>query len=147
MTQVSKHPLSPKIENRVYEIFIDSIKRARSSDEVFLFLNDLLSPVEGTMLAKRVAIAFLLIERRYTYKDISKILRVSRGTIAKVNAVLATQGSGYRKIIRGMLRRKAAKQLMSELAEVIRPLPPKGASKADWYRKRRKKRLKRQEPL
>ena len=147
MAQVSKHPLSPQIEKRVYEIFIDSIKNTKSSDEVVHFLNDLLSQVEKVMLAKRVAIAFLLIKGAYTYEQISRTIKVSYGTIAKVHAVLALQGEGYRKIIIDMLKKEALKMALAELTEVLTILPPKGANWSRWKKEKLKKELERRKPL
>ena len=74
MSQVSKHFMNPKIATKVYEVFINSIKNTQSSNDVIDFLNDLLSEPEKIMLAKRVAVAFMLLENKYTYNQISKTL-------------------------------------------------------------------------
>lgn len=144
MAQVSKHPLEPTVEDKVFEIFFDSIKRVQSSGEVLAFLNDLLTPTERIMLAKRVAIAFLLIKGKRTYRNISKTLRVSPGTIAKVHAVLTLQGTGYRKILTGILRKQAVRKMLSELPDIIKPVPSKGQSRGEWHRERLKERRKRE---
>lgn len=147
MTQVSKHFMSSVIEEKVYEVFIKSIKNTQSSSEVVNFLNDLLSPVEKVMMAKRVAVAFLLLEGKYTYNDISRILKVSKGTIAKIHAVFALQGSGYRKILGDVLKRKQIGQALGELYDILTPLPPKGANKGEWKKEKREKKLEREQPL
>jgi Trp operon repressor len=147
MPQVSKNPLSPKIEKRVFSVFISSIKNAKSNQDVLDLLNDLLTPTERIMISKRLSVAFLLVEGKYTMRGISKILKVSLGTVAKTQATLTLQGKGYRKTINRMLRKKALKAILHELAEVITPVPPKGVNKAAWYRKRRSSRIRRKEPL
>jgi len=147
MSRQSKHPVSPVIEQRVYKIFINSFQDAKTSEDVVSFLNDLLSAAERVMLAKRVATAFLLIEDKYTYDDISRALKISRGTIAKIHAILALQGKGYRKILGSMIKKKAIKALLEELAESLTPLPPKGTSVGMWHSERIKKKIKRQEML
>lgn len=147
MSRQSKHPLSPIIEERVYKIFINSIQDTKTPEDAVSFLNDLLSSAERVMLAKRVAVAFLLIEGEYSYDDISKVLKVSRGTIAKINATLTLQGKGYRKILGNMIKKKALKTVLEELVESLTPLPPKGANWGRWYSQRRKRRLKREQPL
>jgi uncharacterized protein YerC len=121
MSQVSTHFMSPKISSKVYEVFIDSIKNSRSKSEVISFLDDLLSPTEKTMLAKRVAIAYLLLEDKYTYREISKILKISLGTIAKVHATFALKGEGYRKIVGNLVTNKTIKNLISEFLDLITP--------------------------
>ena len=70
MSQVSKHFMNPNIEKRVYGVFIESVKNTKNSSEVVDFLNDLLSPIEKIMMAKRVAIAFLLLQFRYQSLDL-----------------------------------------------------------------------------
>ncbi|MEK7470886.1 MAG: Trp family transcriptional regulator [Patescibacteria group bacterium] len=147
MTQVSKHFMSPVIEEKVYRVFIESVKNTKSSSEVVDFLNDLLSPVEKIMMAKRVAVAFLLLENKYTYVQISKTLKVSKGTIAKIHAVFALQGKGYKKILGDILKRKVAKSALSELLDILTPLPPKGANIGEWKKSKREKKWKREEPL
>ena len=147
MSRRSRHPVSPKIEERVFKIFVDSIKNANTAQDVVTFLNDLLSSAERVMLAKRVAIAFLLLEGKYTYDDISKTLKVSRGTIAKVHSVLILQGTGYKKILGDMLKRKVLKILLAELLEGLTPLPSKGANWGEWKKSRLKAKWKREEPL
>ncbi len=63
MTQVSKIPLHKEVENRVYEVLMESIAVARSHETVNKLLNDLLSPVERLMIAKRLSIALLLMKK------------------------------------------------------------------------------------
>jgi len=121
MSQVSKHFMGTKISAKVYEVFINSIKNSRSKNEVISFLDDLLSSTEKTMLAKRVAIAYLLLEDKYTYREISKILKISLGTIAKVHATFALKGEGYRKIVGNLVTNKNIKNLLSEFLDLITP--------------------------
>jgi len=139
--------MSLKIEGKVFGMFINSIKNTKTSDEVVDFLNDLLSPAEKIMLAKRVSIAFLLLEDKYTYEDISKVLKVSKGTIAKVHSILILQGSGFKKILGNILQRKKFRNTLSEIFDILTPLPPKGTSLGYWKGEKIKERIKRSEPL
>jgi uncharacterized protein YerC len=139
--------MNPEIEKRVYEVFIESVKNTKTPSEVVDFLNDLLSPVEKIMMAKRVAVAFLLLQDKYTYEEITKTVKVSRGTIAKIHAVFALQGKGYRKILGDILKRKAAKSALSELLDILTPLPPKGANIGEWKKAKRMSKQKREEPI
>lgn len=147
MSQISKLFMSPNIEKRVYEVFINSVKNTTSQDEVVDFLGDLLSPTEKVMLAKRLSIAFMILEGKYTYEDIAKTLKVSRGTIARVHTVLNLRGTGYRKILGDMLKKKALKILFEEMLEGLTPLPPKGTNWGEWKKRRREAEWKREEPL
>ncbi len=147
MPQISKHPNSPQVERRVYEIFIESVKNTKSADEVIDFLNDLLTSTEKIMLSKRVAIAFLLIKGGYDYRQISRILRVSLGNIARIHAILALQGEGFRKILFPVLKKQAMKRALGELGEIVNILPHKGTNIGEWKKAKRQARWKREEPL
>ena len=141
MVQVSKHPLEPKVEGKVEKIFIESVQKVQSLDEVVSFLHDLLTRTEKIMLAKRVAVAFLVIKGELQYREISKILRVSLGTIAKINSVLSLQGGGYRKILTKILKKQAIRQMLFELSDIIKPVPGKGQGLSSFrYEKLKAKR-------
>lgn len=146
MSQVSKHFMNPKIATKVYEVFIKSIKNSKSKNEVIIFLDDLLSPPEKTMLAKRVAIAYMLLENKYTYREISKTLKISLGTIAKVHAIFALKGEGYRKIIGNLVINKNIKNLLSEFLDLI--TPTKLTLTGEKYLKpKHESKIRREEPL
>lgn len=147
MTQVSRRKLSPDTQKRIYEIFVNCIKKVHSSDEAISFLDDLLSPTEKTMIAKRIAIALVLLQGNQTYDNISEILKVSRGTVARVNITLNYKGEGYKKILNQIQKEKALKNMLSELTEALTPLPPKGANWKRWRKSREEAKRKRQEPL
>lgn len=147
MSRISKHPQEEIVEDKISKIFIDSIKNVNQTEDVVSFLKDLLSPQERIMLAKRIGIAYLLLQGKYTYDEIGKALRVSPGTIAKVRAVMALQGTGFRKVLGKIILKKEVKNSLSELLEILTPLPPKGVNRGEWYRKRRKAQWRREEPL
>lgn len=145
--RTSNHFMNDKIQQRLYEVFINSIKSTRSNDEVIDFLNDLLSSSERAMLAKRVSIAFMLMENKYSYEDIIRTLKVSDGTIAKVHSVLALQGKGYRKTIGNILLRKAVRNSLSEFLDLLTPLPTKGTSPTTHTLAKIKSKKERESPL
>ena len=86
----------------MYETLFEAIKHLRSKEEIQLFLTDLLSPTERTMLAKRLAIAALLM-RAYEYESIMNMLKVSSATISKVALVL-NHNQGYKNTINKIAR-------------------------------------------
>lgn len=146
MSQVSKHFMNPKIAKKVYEVFINSIKNTKSNSEVVDFLNDLLSEPEKVMLAKRVAVAFMLLENKYTYHDISRTLKISFGTIAKVHSIFALKGEGYRKIIGDLILKKSIKNSLSEFLDLLRPTR-KTLTGEEYQKPKVISRLHREEPL
>jgi len=62
------------------------------------FIKDLLSPQEAEMLAKRIKIAQQLLDGQ-DYGSIQRMLKVSTGTIARINEWLKYSGDGYRLMI------------------------------------------------
>lgn len=98
MSQISKYPISKQIADRIFEIFLNTVVHIKNKDEADEFISDLLTPTEKIMLAKRLAIAFLL-EKNYDYRSIQKLIRVSAGTIASVNLALNLGSTGYKKLI------------------------------------------------
>lgn len=98
MSQISKYPISKQVSDRIFEIFLNTFVNIKSKEEADEFISDLLTPTEKIMLAKRLAIAFLL-EKNYDYRTIQKLIRVSTGTIASVNLSLHHGSTGYKKLI------------------------------------------------
>jgi len=90
-----KQQLDKKEETQLIMDFCKTIASLSKLDDAALFVRDLLSKQELRMLAKRLKIAKLLIEGK-TYEKISKELKVSMGTVARINVWLAQSGEGFR---------------------------------------------------
>jgi len=136
VTQVSKRYLSPNIQERMFEIFVNAISKAKYKSDVDGFLMDLLSPTERIMLAKRLAIAYLLVKKDWTHREISRILKVSLATIQRVSLVLNVQGNGYRKIVNSLLKDEQIENFMNKIADAITVIPPGGANWKQWRKER-----------
>lgn len=111
MAQISKYPISKNIADRIFEIFLTIFTHLKNKEEADQFISDLLTPTEKVMLAKRLAIAFLL-ENNYEYRTIQQILRVSTGTITSVNIVRQHGSVGYKKVIEKILKEEALMRLL-----------------------------------
>lgn len=94
MAQVSKRFLSKEVEERILDLFGASLSVLSSKEEVAKFLNDLLTPTEKIMLAKRLATVFMLM-KNYDYKEINQVLKVSDPTIWNIKAGFLFKGEGY----------------------------------------------------
>lgn len=113
MSQVSKYPISKQIADRIFEIFLKTFVKIRDTHEADQFISDLLTPTEKVMLAKRLAIAFLL-EKNYDYQTIRQVLRVSAGTIAGVNIALKHGSKGYKNLIDKIMREEKLMSLLEQ---------------------------------
>lgn len=116
MPQVSKRVLRKEIEEKVTETFLEAISQVRDKAEVQLFINDLLSPVERVMLAKRMAIAVLLL-KGWDYRSIDDLLKVSNDTIAKVSLIIKIN-EGYRKIVDKLSKTEAGREFWKDVASL-----------------------------
>jgi uncharacterized protein YerC len=147
MTQVSKIPLRKEVEKRVYEILMISIAQAKASDTVQKLLDDLLSPTERLMLAKRLAIALLLL-KKYDQRVISRWLKVSLTTVSKVSLTLQTGKGGYQLIIGSMVRKEELHAFLRKIDDALADLlPPAGRNWSNWRRARWQEKIERQKPF
>jgi len=114
MPQVSKRILDSKVEAKIKNTLLDAVSQVRSREDVSAFVNDLLSPVEKTMLSKRLAIA-ILINRGWEYPAICNFLKVSSGTVAKIS-ILIKHKSAYVRTIKKLEETEAGREFFADLA-------------------------------
>ena len=128
MPQVSKYPVPKDVYERAFEVFLKTIARLNTKRQVADFLEEFLSPTEQVMLAKRLAIAFLL-SKKYDYREISKILRVSTGTVGRV-AMNCEEGSNFAKVVNKILQDEKIEEFWLTVGEKIASLGAAPKSKA-----------------
>ena len=144
MTQISKYPLSKEIEERVYEVLMESIAAANSKTTVHNLLNDLLSPTERLMIAKRLSIALLLL-KKYDQRLISRWLKVSLTTVSKVSLALQSGRGGYQSVIGSILRKEELKEFLNKIDDAIAEMfPPRHRNWSHWRRERWEEKITRQ---
>ena len=87
--------MNQKEKENLFVDFCEALSSLKNSQETAIFLKDLLGESELEMIAKRLEIAKHLIEGE-TYEEINSYLKVSSGTISRVNFWLKMSGTGYR---------------------------------------------------
>jgi len=117
VTQVSRRVLHRQVEEQMFETLLEAISQVRNKNDVQVFLNDLLSPTERIMLAKRLAIAALLL-RGEGYETIKNLLKVSNETISKVSIILKLN-QGYAKVINKIALTEAGRQFWREIENLL----------------------------
>lgn len=122
MAQISNYPISKDIAERIFDVFVKSIISVKGKQETEDFIADLFTPTEKIMLAKRVAIAFLLL-RKYEYREISKVLRVSLPTISSVSFSLKYGKGSYQKILSKIAVQENIEELLGKSIENILSVP------------------------
>jgi uncharacterized protein YerC len=132
MSQISKYPVSKEVYNRIFDILINTITGLYSKKSSSSFIRELLTPTEQIMLAKRLAIAFLL-SKNYKHREISKILRVSTSTINRV-AYTYGKSANYKNIVNKILQSEKMEDFWLNVGEVISKVLSSGYSKSSSWR-------------
>lgn len=148
MVQVSKRFLQKRVEERILDLFWTSLSSLSSKEKVSLFLDDLLSPTEKLMLAKRLGIAFMLM-KGYGYTSINQRLKVSNPTIWNVKMSLTYKGKGYKMAIESIMTKERWEKFWQDFDHFFTQiLPPRyGTNWKEVRRKQWEKRRKQEKPF
>lgn len=92
MVRNSRFVLSASLLEKLFDLFFEVVGNKSSKDEFKKIFVDLLTPAERIMLAKRVAIIYLLL-KKIEYYNICDRLKVSPTTVAKY-ALLMEKSEG-----------------------------------------------------
>jgi len=117
MAQISKYLISKDIYRRIFDLFTKTLISLETKDRTIDFLEGLLTPTEKIMLAKRLAIS-LLLAKGYQYREISKVLRVSLGTIGAVGRNYKYQ-SGYQVVVQKILSDEKLEDFWLKIGEIF----------------------------
>lgn len=118
MSKISKRLLNKEINKRIFNLFWKTIAGLKTPTEANSFFDDLLSPSEQIMIAKRLAIAVLL-TKNFTYTEIDNALKVSRPTIMNVSLWLKHKGAGYRKAVEKILKDEKKEEFLDKIEEIL----------------------------
>lgn len=148
MAQVSKRFLHKKVEERILDLFWTSLSSLSTKQKVALFLDDLLTRTEKTMLSKRLAIAFMVM-KGHDYPTINDRLKVSDPTIWNVKTSLSLRGKGYKMAIEQIMNKEKWEKFWQDLDHFFEEiLPPRyGTNWKEARRKQWKKRRKQVKPF
>ncbi len=131
MAQVSKYPISKDVADRIFEVFIKSLTKIKNHKEAQDFAYDLFSPTEKVMLAKRMAIAFLLM-KGYQYREISRLLRVSSATVGSINISLKLGRGAYETILTRIAKEEKLERFFMDISEKVLSVMALPKSSAGW---------------
>jgi Trp operon repressor len=116
--------MDKEVADKVSQVFLSTIIEIKDKTTARRVLTELLSKSEMVMLSKRLAIVYLL-EKDYSQREISKVLKVSLTTVSKMNTVTQDE-LGLHKIIRSMLAEEEIRTFFTNLDGVLsRLLIPK----------------------
>lgn len=124
MAKISKKPVARAVRDEMFRSMFRALARISDEDAIGKILEDVLTPTEKVMVAKRV-MAAILIDRGYPYRKIGELLKLSPTTINTVHREIQKKGDGYRLIF------NLFPALDRTLAAVI---PPVKGSKSSYRR-------------
>jgi len=118
MAQVSKKFLPKNLETRLYQVFYQSFSRLNNSEMASNFIEDLLTPTENVMLAKRLAIA-ILISKGWLQESIEETLKVSSATIQSVKRTTRFGGQGFARVVDLLQKEKEWEQMTEDFQTLL----------------------------
>lgn len=136
MAQVSRRLISPVVQKKIQALFLDCVMRCQNQDTAAAFIDALLTDTEKIMIAKRVAIALMILKGR-TAEEIQDILKVSGQTVWTVRGWLAAKGSGYHTVLEEVIKRDRYQERAHQDALDDTQSSALWFGKTNWKEKRR----------
>lgn len=140
MVNLSKTPVDEKKLVKLYQLMFEILNKADDKDDFLGLIKDILSPPEQLMVAKRIAIIYLLI-KEVGHSSIAKYLKSSRATVAKFSLLFYDKETKLIGIINELLSKEEVNHFLEDLfADIfIQPGLKIGHWQSYWDHKRRQK--------
>ena len=147
MSQVSKHKLSQKVYEKIFSLFPQFLGRLSRQGNAPVVINALFSTTEKTMIAKRIATAFMLV-KGYTYEQIKDKLCISNGTIGKIAEITKNADLKFTNELQSIAKEQAFGEFLDAIGYKLSVLiPPKGRNWSTWRRNIEEDRRKAEQPF
>ena len=142
MTQVSRRKLKPKVEDKMNSLLYELLGKKRSRSEFQSSCNILFTQIEQQMMAKRIAVMFLIL-KGIDQKTISRHLKVSTATVSKFS-LICTQNPHIAEQFDSTLQRESFHDLLEEIWMILSGSGTVGMDwaegrKRQWEHERRKR--------
>lgn len=98
MARYNEKKIAYSLQDRLMDIFCETLARLKTKKAIRNFLKDLLNRQERLMLLRRLLIAELLLDDK-TYQEIKEELHCGASTIAKVERWLHFGRDGYKQAV------------------------------------------------
>ena len=126
MTQISRFKLKEETLEKLYSLMFEVLGK-KSKKEFLLIMNDLVSPTEKIMIAKRIAVIYLL-TKKIDQQIISRTVKVSLSTVSKFS--LLTKLSNV--IPNALAALISHEEIRLFIDEIFVSLFPPGTIHTDW---------------
>lgn len=123
----SRYYLHPHTLDKLHELTYFLLGRSHTKQSFQGIFEDLLSKEERLMIAKRIAVMYLLM-KGFDYNAICDVIKVSPGTVAKFSIMLE-KSTGLVPLLKAALRKD---QIRIYVEQIFVNLFPPGARGVDW---------------
>lgn len=132
MSQVSKYQLSNKIYTKIFSLFPKFLYRMTTKGKQSELVDAFFTRTEKVVIAKRVAIAFMLV-KGYKYDQIVGKIKVSHGTVAKIADSLKSHDGSIAQELGKISKEESFIEFLDAIGyQVSKLLPPKGGNWSAW---------------
>lgn len=140
MVNLTKKYVDEKKIVKIYQLMFEILNKADDKDDFLGIIKDILSPPEQLMVAKRIAIIYLLLKGA-DHTTIAKYLKSSRATVAKFTLLFYDKDTKLIGIIGELLNQEKISHFFEDLfADIfISPGLKIGHWQMHWDHKRRQK--------
>lgn len=114
MTHVSRNPVHKDVYFQILDDLYWLLADVKRPEDMKQLLGDFFTKTERLMLAKRLALAGMIIEG-YDVDIIRQVLNVSTGTIYRMKEMLDKTGEGLKAGIKRLLRKESFEKFLKEL--------------------------------
>lgn len=108
MPRVSTRRLDKNIEQEIVANLDWLVSQLKSEEQAQSFLQFVLTREERLMLAKRLAVLYLL-SKRISYSKIASALKITLATIVKLNKIQRASGTKFAKFFKVLDNKKGAR--------------------------------------
>jgi len=138
MVHLSRFPVDSQKLNKIFTLLFEIISYPDDKEEFTKLIKNIISPSEQIMIAKRIAIIYLLI-KGVENTEISEYLKVSSATVAKFNLLFYEKESALIPVISDLLRKEKVSNFLDNVFAdlLIQPGIKKGHWKMYWEHKRK----------
>jgi len=145
MSQVSKYKLDNKVYEKIFSLFPQFLSRMIGRGKQQELIDAFFTKTEKIVLAKRIAIAFML-TKGYTYNSIVGTIKVSHGTVANIADSLKSNDASIKSELEGIAKEESFVAFLTTIGYKIETaLPPKNSNWSEWRRRiEKEKQLKKQ---
>lgn len=138
MVNISKRVIDEQKLFKVYQLFFKIIKQANDQKEFFQLIQDILSPSEQIMIAKRIGVIYLLI-KNIDKPTITKYLKVSMATVDKYYFLYYKKKTKLILIIESFLTNEKIGHFFEDLfADLFTHVGYYHDKQLEWQREKRK---------